>query len=160
MLKKFEDLTTAADLLTYIKAHGRPTDIKSICRMQDIIGHTAVNHLIDITQENTSHMMPLLLDIWNWEDATNFYNKHINVEYRDTRKALKDITADCISWKERAEDLEKVSQSHMADWCKAEAEKKDLQAEAEEQKKRADAAEAEVMKLKAMLFDYMMKAGA
>lgn len=159
-MKKFEEITTAAELLTYVKYHGRPTDIDSICRMQDIIGHTAVEDLVKITRENTAHMMPLLFDVWHWEEATRFYNKHVNKETREARKAFKETAADCITWKEAAEtyknEVEKqreAAEHNLKIWEEADA-------EADKQRRRADAAEAEVMKLKAMLFDYMMKAEA
>lgn len=90
--------------------------------------------------------------IWNWEDVTRFWNLHTNPERKELAE-LKDINARLGKENEklaarRDELLEEVKQG--ADYTSKLIEQK-MMAEA-----RAEAAEAEIVKLKAKLYDLMI----
>lgn len=174
MKTKLEQITTAAELITFITAFGTPTDLESICRMQDIIGHTGQDELIRLAQDNGTETdgthtwstgrrgtqketLSLLYTIWNWEDATRFYNNHVNPEYRKAKEEAKKARQEAEEAKAEAEKARKNSEEWKEAATKIKANWRDSATDAEAQKARADAAEAENLKLKAMLFDYMTK---
>ena len=163
MITKLEQVKTAAELISLISWQGIPTDTESICKMQDIIGHSTEGELIALAQDDglerrdgstrstgrrgtQKEMMLLLFTIWDWERATRFYNQHVNPEYR----MMKDAEAQAAIWKERAEKQEAAAVYNMEHWGEADE-------RADKAEKELKEAQAEIMRLKAMLFDNMVK---
>lgn len=164
MITKLEQVKTAAELITLISWQGIPTDTESICTMQDIIGHTAQDELIALAQDDglerrddgstwstgrrgtQKEMMSLLFTIWHWEDATRFYNNHVNPIAQENKAKA----AQADTYKARAKKAEEAAQHNMQIWEEADA-------RADKAEKELREAQAEIMRLKAMLFDYMTK---
>lgn len=164
MKTKLEQIETIQELLTYITAFGIPTDTESICKMQDIVGNSPVKTLVELAQDDGTkvaddgsrwstgrhgsqkEMMALLFTIWHWEDATSFYNRHVNKEYRE----IKAKAQDAESAEKRAGECKRAFDEYRYKW--EEAEQKAYVAECNLKK-----AQDEILKLKAMLFDYMTK---
>ena len=175
MKTKINEINTAAELITYTTAFGIPTDTESICRMQDIIGHTAVDDLVKLaTDDGTetdgngsrwttgrrgtkTQTMNILFHIWHWEDATRFYNRYVNQEVINTKEQLQEVTQDAITWKETAETYKEAYEKYEGIAGTNYRNYIEAKQEATEQKQRADELEKEMLKLKAMLFDYMTK---
>ena len=172
MITKLDQVKTADELISLISWQGIPTDIDSICRMQDIIGHSTQEELIRLAQDNGTETdgthtwstgrrgtqretLSLLYAIWNWEDATRFYNNHVNPEYRKAKEEAKKARQEAEEAKAEAEKAKKTAEEWEKAATKIKSNWRTDAAEAEAQKARADAAEAEILKLKAMLFDYM-----
>ncbi len=174
-MSKYDKIETAADLVQEVRAHGLSLAQDDICRAQDIIGRTPVGELArlanDIGRNNAngepdpkgswSSSRPatqatfysILSHVWNWEDLTRFWNEHTNPQTEELRE-LRATNSRLGKENEklaarRAELLEdaKVGAEHIS------ALRDDLTAA----QARAEAAEAEVVKLKARLFDLLCK---
>ena len=158
MITKLEQVTSARELITYTKSFGVPTSAENICTMQDIIGNSTVDELTELANKEGSALMFLLFHIWNWERATDFYNKYVNQQYKaekeeieKLRKENKEQKADISILKDRSEKDRKAIDALQKSW-------EDTDAELFETKNKLEEAEKEIVKLKAMLFDYMVKA--
>ena len=111
-MRKFDSIQTAAELVAEVQAHGMSTAQEDICRAQDIFGRTAVEELVRLANDigrNNDQGQPdpqgswssgrrstqgtfytIAFSIWNWEDATRFWNLHTNPE-RQTWKEVERI---------------------------------------------------------------------
>ena len=163
MKTKLEQIENAQELLTYIAAFGIPTDTDSICRMQDIIGHSSIDDLVALARDNGTEvrngqtwstgrkgtqrdMMSLLFHIWHWEEATRFYNTYVNTEY----KQLKDSVSKIEIYRKRAEKATEAAELNSKYWEEADQKATELE-------DKLIVAENEIQRLKALLFDYMTK---
>ena len=89
MASIYNNIGTAKELIADVKAHGFNTDIENICRAQDIFGHSSVEELAALANENQNTFYMILFKIWNWREATTFYNEHSNPD--DVRTLKKRI---------------------------------------------------------------------
>ena len=102
MASRYDKIQTARDLVMEVKFHGFSCKPEDICRAQDIFGHSTIEELDtlanDIGRNNengepdpkgtwSSTRTPtrdtfysILFQIWNWEEATRFWNEHSNPE--------------------------------------------------------------------------------
>lgn len=163
MITKLEQVKTARELITLISWQGIPTDVESICTMQDIIGHTTQDELIRLAQDDgldrredgtwstgrrgtQKDTMALLFTIWHWEDATRFYNNHVNPVARENKEKAAQVEI----YKDKLEKATEAAQHNMEIWEEADE-------RAEKAERQLKDAQAEIMRLKSMLFDYMVK---
>lgn len=172
-MSKYDSIETAAELVAEVQAHGLSTAQEDICRAQDIFGHTSVEELARLANNigrNNDQGEPdphgswssgrkatqgtfyaIAFSIWNWEDATRFWNLHTNPE-RQTWQTAKltigelqhKVTATEIE-RDAAKDLLRASEKKASDLI-------DALTDAE---RRACTAEAQVLALKAKLYDYI-----
>lgn len=123
MASIYDSIKTARELVYHVKNHGLSTNTEDICRAQDIFGHSTIEELDDLANdigrydENgnpdpkgtwSSTRIPtrdtfyhILFIIWNYEDATRFWNQHTNPEHdelvvlreekQELKKAVKDL---------------------------------------------------------------------
>ena len=174
-MSKYDGIKSAADLVIEVQLHGLSTAQDDICRVQDIIGHASIEELDrlanDIGRNNAegnpdpkgtwsssrpatqSTFYSILSHVWNWEDLTRFWNEHTNPQTDELRE-LRAINSRLGKENEalascRAELLEDAKRG--AECISA------LNNDLMEARARADAAEAEVVKLKARLFDLLCK---
>lgn len=174
MSSKYDSITTAANLVNEVMAHGLSTVQDDLNRAADIFGRSSIEELVNLANDigrNNENGEPdpkgswssgrkatqstfymIASAIWNWEDVTRFWNLHTNPERKELAE-LKDLNARLGKENEklaarRDELLEEVKQG--ADYTSKLIEQK-MMAEA-----RAEAAEAEIVKLKAKLYDMMM----
>ena len=115
MASQYDSIQTAKDLLLEVKMHGLSLDLNDISRAQDIFGHTEMKELIRLANDNgrlngfdgepdprgsyssgreglSRYFYQVIFHIWNWEDATRFYNQHSNfpvIDALEDRKELK-----------------------------------------------------------------------
>jgi hypothetical protein len=151
MKTKIAEIENINELMDYTIAFGVPTDTDSIVKMQDIIGHSTIEQLDTIANSNNgSRFYFLLFHVWSWEQATEFYNQHSNKQYITMIDELKDLWADVKILNDRLNTDRKALEETKRMFDKTDE-------EAFRQKERADKLEAEVLKLKAMLFNYMTK---
>jgi len=172
MTSKYDSIETAADLVREVQIHGLSIDPNDICRAQDIFGYTSVEELArlanDIGRNNdqgepdpkgswSSNRRPtrdtfymIAFSIWNWEVATHFWNEYTNPEhemFKELKKKLKEqeeaVQALSAKLDKEQESLFMVEEyNRLVDRC-------------DEAERRADAAEAEILVLKARLYDFM-----
>lgn len=175
MSSKYDTIKTAADLVQEVQNHGLSTNQDDICRAQDIFGNSSIEELAllanDIGRNNdqgepdpkgtwSSNRRPtqgtfymIAFSIWNWEDATRFWNLHTNPEHDALQEAKKSLKAQESKVKELAAKLDKEQEARAI----AEEGYNRLVGRCNEAERRAEAAEAEIMALKAKLYDYMTK---
>lgn len=175
MSSKYGTIKTAADLVREVQNNGLSTAQEDICRAQDIFGNSSIEELArlanDIGRNNdqgepdpkgswSSSRKPtqgtfymIAFSIWNWEDATRFWNIHTNPEHEALQEAKKslgrmeDKTKELTAKLERAEEGRSTAEdgyNRIVERCSA-------------AEHRAAAAEQEIMALKAKLYDYITK---
>lgn len=175
MGSKYDSIKTAAELVSEVQLHGLSTAQEDICRAQDIFGHTPLEELArlanDIGRNNDqgepdpkgscssgrratqNTFYSILSIIWHWEEVTRFWNQHTNPQTEELKKremaynAVADgnrkIRAENDELKERLQELS--------------VERTDLIAHADYAQHRLDKAEAEVLRLKAKLYDLLVE---
>lgn len=174
MSSRYEGMT-AAELVSDAMIHGFSINQDDICAAQDVFGHTAIEELDRLANDNgrnnydgqpdpkgsmSSNRRPtinqfysILFHIWHWEDATRFWNQHSNPEHEKYQEML------------TAYDVMKKHLAHVEDEQKKEHEARLAEtAEKLEAKKSVSRLEAElhdrdmqIMELKAKLYDLMTK---
>ena len=170
MKTKLNEIKTAAELITFVSAFGIPTDQESICTMQDIIGHTGQDELVRLaTDDGTERRdgetwstgrrgtkattMNLLFHIWHWEDATQFYNNYVN----PIQKKMKEEIETGRKEKAKNEHLKAELEDVRNRLNQTTETGKKILSEKIVAEKELEKAQAEILRLKAMLFDYMTK---
>ena len=172
-MSKYDSIKTAAELVAEVRANGLSTVQEDICRAQDIFGHTPIEELDrlanDIGRDNDkgdpdphgtwSSSRPatqatfyrIVFSIWNWEDAVRFWNQHTNPEHMAFDE-VKTENARLRAAKGELEDKVETLQ-HEQDMQTREMEK--LRQDSRSMIASLEDAEAEVVNLKAELYDYM-----
>ena len=101
--------------------------------------------------------MAILYHIWHWEDATRFYNNYVNPITKHLKEQVKEAEDRAVEadqkYKSKVEELNNLHQRYNNKVVEYNTTEKLLK-EADE---KVRAQEAEILKLKAMLFDMMMK---
>lgn len=162
----YDKIKTAKELLTEVQAHGLSTKIEDICRAQDIFGRTSIEELDALANDNgmdgsmstgrrgtQAVFYQVLFSIWNWEDATRFYNQHSNNEYKELiacRDNANKTRGELASEKEMAELEHRATLDERARNVKLTESLNKLEAELHER-------EMKIMELKAKLYDLMVK---
>ncbi len=174
MGRLYENMT-AAEIVSHVMAHGLSTAQEDICDVQDSFGHTAVEELErlanDIGRVNEDGepdpngaysngrrgtrgaFYMILFTIWNWEDATRFWNLVTNPD----RDRLEKLTEDnkVLTRQLKAErDALAGARSSQEFWEKEAFKAQDIAAESRDKLRKA---EREIFKLKAKLYDLIVK---
>lgn len=171
----YDNIKTAADLVHEVMAHGMSTKIEDICRVQDIFGHSTIEELDGLAndtgmndengspdpkgtwssgrRETRSTFYSILFQIWNYEEATRFWNQHTNPDYEE----LKVLREECNGLRKRNAELEERRAELLEDSKRgAEYITEQVNRIAELEKTVSDA-EAEIVRLKAKLYDLTTK---
>lgn len=174
-MSKYDKIKTAADLVREVQNHGLSTAQDDICRAQDIFGNSSVGALVslanDIGRNNengepdpngswSSDRKPtqgtfysIAFNIWNWEDACRFWNSHTNPQTKQL-EAARDINN---RLSQKNESLVKRCEELLASEKEANNITAELNNQLRAEKSRADDAEAEIIRLKARLYDILCK---
>ena len=180
----YENIRFAKDLVTAVRLQGLSTKEEDIVRAQDIFGKATIEELDELANDNgrvnsngkpdkngtwssgrtgvQSTFYHILFHIWNWEDATRFYNQHTNPEYaelyelRKQNKKLTDKQAELARLYTRWEELENKKSELEEEEKKLREKIYNLSGEKLKESERADFAEAEIVRLKAKLYDLMV----
>ena len=175
MASIYDNVKTPKELLELVKVHELSTEIEDICRAQDIFWRAPIEDLIALANDNgrkndagepdpkgswssgrdglQKTFYSVLFHIWNWEDATRFWNQHTNPEYASLKKTagrVKELDAELSVTKSECTSTKIEAEIFRTDLEKAEAENTNLAA-------RVKAQEEEIMKLKAKLYDLMVE---
>lgn len=173
MASKYDSIKTAEDLVREVMIHGLSTAQEDICRAQDIFGHSTVEELAKLATDNGrndangnpdpkgswssgrrgtySTFYMIAFNIWNWEDATRFWNQHSNPEHEKLGEMKFVLKAD----ETKIERLEAEQQKMNSLYNEAVQNIADTKRSYEEAKKQLADAEEEIIRLKAKLFDMM-----
>ena len=175
MSGKYDSIKTAAELVAEVRLNGLSMAQEDICRAQDIFGHTSIDELArlanDIGRNNadgepdpkgtwnsdrkatqgTFYM--IVSHIWNWEEVTRFWNQHTNPQTEELKKqqdAYDFIVKDNEKLKSENDSLREAQFNRLA-------EREDLRTRTGDAQRRAEEAEAEVIRLKAKLYDLLIE---
>lgn len=174
-MSKYDDIQTAADLVRNVRFHGLSTAVEDLSRASDIIGHTDIQELArlanDIGRNNrdgvpdpkgmtSSGRLPtrdtfyfIISHIWHWEEVTRFWNQFTNPEHEELVNLRETYKQVC----ERNDKLTQRREKLLKDSELAVKAISDLNEELRDARSRAEAAEAEVIRLKARLYDMMQE---
>lgn len=174
-MSKYDSIKTAAELVCEVKNHGLSTVQEDLNRAADIIGDTEIGDLVRLANDigrNNENGEPdpkgtwssdriatqntfysIISHIWHWEEVTRFWNQHTNPEHEELSE-LRGINTRLGEENEalvarRAELLEDAKRG--AEYISS------LNSELAKTRARAEAAEAEVVQLKARLYDLLCK---
>jgi len=169
----YDKVKTPKELIDSVKAHGFSTKQEDICRAQDIFGRAPIDDLVALANDNgrrndngepdpegsiscgregtRKYFYQILFHIWNWEDATRFYNQYSNPDF----KRVKELERDKGGLEKRVNQLTERRDFLVAQENKWAEAYNAQTVKLNEETTRANIAEAEVIKLKAMLFDLM-----
>lgn len=175
MSSKYDGIKTAAELIAEVQLNGLSTEVLDICRAQDIFGNAPMEELIrlanDIGRNNEngepdpkgtwssgrkatqSTFYMIVSHIWNWEEVTRFWNRHTNPQTEELEKLRQEHQKLKMMYDgslNRIENLEKA----LAENAGLVA---DLRTSAGNAQRAAEEAEAEVVRLKAKLYDLLVE---
>lgn len=153
----YDKIETAKDLIFEVKAHGLSTKIEDICRAQDIFGNSPVEELETLANDKnrSREFYQIIFTIWNWEDATRFYNQTSNPAYIEGREAVKEIDKLKAELNRKNERIAELN-GEIADFNEALQQMHD---EKVDYQKEIDEKDALIIKLKARLYDLMVTSG-
>lgn len=173
MASIYDNIKTAKDLISEVMVSGLSTNQEDICRAQDIIGNSTIEELVELANDigrDDEHGNPdpkgswcrgrratqgtfymVLFHIWNWEQATNFWNLHTNPD-REKMGAYYEAKAKAECELEHLKD--EVKKEHNIR-LKETVDKKTALDEVERLKAELHDREMKIMELKAKLYDLM-----
>lgn len=181
MASKYERLRTAEELIQEVRVHGLSTAQEDIVRAQDIFGRSSLDELVKLANDigrvnekgesdpngswcsgkpGTQNLFySILFQIWNWEDATRFWNEHTNIATKEARVT----EATNRELKKQVAGLQAQLQAEREEVLKQKAAVVEYQQSEEKAQKRVDNLEvelqfskAEIVELKAKLYDLMV----
>lgn len=169
----YDNIKTAKDLIFEVKAHGLSIKTEDICRAQDIFGNSTVGELEALAtdtgrrdEDGTPNQFgswttgkdgtqrffyQIIFEIWGWERATEYYNQHSNPLYIEGRKAVKERDA----LKEELICKENSIAKLNGDIAEYKGAIEQMRDEKVDYQKEIDEKDAEIVKLKARLYDLM-----
>ena len=166
MASIYDNINTATDLVKEVMCHGLSTKTEDICRAQDIFGNSSVEELVRLANDigrngswssgrkgTQNTFYSIAFSIWHWEDATRFWNQYTNPDKETLAKTFEDN----ISLKRQVELLSEQEDRLSRDAIESESKWKSTYEQFREQEARAIKAEAEIVQLKAKLYDLMVK---
>jgi len=179
MASIYDSIKTAKELLEKVAMQGFSTQVEDICKAQDIFGHATIEELVALANDNGRNndkgepdargswssgrkgfqqtFYSVLFQIWNWEDATRFYNQYSNFPVIDEKAELQEAKKQVKQLKQEISDLDKLER---ATESMLETEKKkatELEADKKQLEASLESAQEEILKLKAKLYDLMTK---
>lgn len=170
MKTKLEQITTASELITYTLAFGVPTDPESICRMQDIIGHSTEEELEALADKYQEHDRTgkqfyfVLYHIWNWEDATRYFLQHSSLTVKGLEDSVEELSNDKVNltkendklrtWHDNDTERIKDLNAQLAEAVKTVS---DQDREADNLRQSIILKDQEIIELKAKLYDLMTR---
>lgn len=178
MASQYDKIKTPKELLVQVSMHGFSTKTEDVCRAQDIFGRAPIEELVALANDNgrlnelgepdpegtwssgrkgyQQVFYQVLFHIWNWEDATRFYNQHTNPEFKKLRESVTELTADLAEARTDAEEAQQDCEVWMSKHRASEAAHAETVRELEFYQGGYEAAHLEITKLKAKLYDMMM----
>lgn len=174
MPSMYDGIQTAAELITEVQIQGLSLAMEDICRIQDIFGHTPVKELVRLANDigrNNSNGEPdpkgtwssnrkatqgtfymIVSHIWNWEEVTRFWNNHTNPEHEELI-GLRTVNQEILAENRALSGMKHELQEEKRQTAEAiEA----LHSRIGDAERRAEEAEAEVVRLKAKLYDLLI----
>lgn len=162
MLKK--EYGSLEEVLKEVKATGGlDLSIEFICHVQDLIGHSAYDALIDLSREYKETFYRVFCEAEGTTEALKFFFDHSNA-VNNIREKLSEAQADAEKWESLYNDLHEIHDKSQIDLSNRIAE---LKGELFEAQTATDALTlenerltAEITRLKVKLYDMMEEKNA
>lgn len=175
MSGKYSGIQTAAELIAEVQIHGLSLAQEDICRVQDIFGNTSIDELARLANDigrNNANGEPdpkgswssgrkatqgtfymIVSHIWNWEEVTRFWNLYTNPQTEELKRKQDALNAivKANEMLKRENDILREAQFNLLD------EREDFRTRASDAQRRAEEAEAEVLRLKAKMYDLLIE---
>lgn len=97
----YDEIKTAEEIINKIKGDGLSMQDEDICRVADILGHSTMEQLKKVANDDTETFYWTLFHVWNWRDAVDFWNRYTNrntaelgtlqSEYTQAKSAIKSL---------------------------------------------------------------------
>jgi hypothetical protein len=167
MTSQYDKIETAVDLVREVKMHGLSITQVDICRAQDIIGHSTVEEIAFLADGGEKDcygnandyiqrtLFQIIFACWDRDRAVALYNEHVTRYPQRLKEVQEQFHAETQEHAETKNKLEHEKLQHR----KASAEADSLQRDLNEMIDAHKAAEFEIQRLKAKLYD-LMTAGA
>lgn len=174
-MSKYDGIKTAAELVREVKNHGLSTVQEDLNRAADIIGNSEIGELVRLANDigrNNENGEPdpkgtrssnriatqntfysIISHVWHWEEVTRFWNQHTNPEHEE----LSELRGISIRLGEENKALVARRAELLEDAKRGAEYISSLNSELAEARARAEAAEAEVVQLKARLYDLLYR---
>ena len=167
-MSKYDKINTAKELIREVISNGLSIEQDDRNRAADIFGNSSVGGLAELANSKDEISGKWVMDtfyfiafnVWHWEQAVSFFNQHSNpakAEQERVANELKDLEA-------RHERLREANETLKEELNLCEGAFSDLEAArhriVEIENQHIDELaekDTEIMRLKAMLFDQMMK---
>lgn len=154
-MSKYDKIETAAELVAEVQLHGLSTNQEDICRAQDIFGNSPLEELARLANEKATQrtFYMILSNIWNWEDVTRFWNQYTNPQTKELEELRKEHIKLNMMYEgslNRNSELKRLLEEEAGLAM-------DLQTRVGDAQRVAEDAEAEVMRLKAKLYDLIVE---
>ena len=171
----YDNIKTAAELVSYVSVHGLSLKDEDICRVQDIFGNSTIGELADLANDigrcnekgepdpngswssgrkgTRNTFYSILFNIWNYEDAVRFWNMHTNPEHEQLKLLKKERDEKDKKIAELQNQLEIERYNHKSEetaWSEDRKEIKELEESLHDR-------DMTIMQLKAELYDLMKK---
>lgn len=182
MTSKYDKIQTARDLVMEVRFHGMSLKQEDIVRAQDIFGNSTIEELDDLANDIgrnnedgepdpkgtwSSTRVPtrdtfysILFHIWNWEEATRFWNQHSNPDREQLVVAQIESKTLRAEVKEKEKRIERYQQDlDLAQEAEAAAKEraKEYAYSLDDMKAALAAKDDEIVRLKAKLYDLLTK---
>lgn len=176
----YDNIKTAKDLIREVMVSGLSTKQEDICRVQDIFGHSTIEELVELANDNGrndengnpnpkgswcggrkgtySTFYMVLFNIWNWEDATRFWNQHTNPDMETKISLYKQnvrLDEELAEYKRKCDNLKKDISELQTQRCEHMNKMYDMTRELTEKTEKLKESETQIIVLKARLFDMM-----
>lgn len=154
MASIYDKYNTPKEIVEEVEYHGLSTKQEDICRVQDIFGRAPISTLVELSNGMRSEKFYMILfHIWNWKEATDFYNQYSNPKFAEL-KCNSELYEQCNkSLKEKVSENERLE--------RAVNEKQSARIKAEEKVGLAELKIAEleqqIIELKAKLYDVLIE---
>lgn len=154
-MSKYDNIKTATALVSEVKANGLSMETEDICRAQDILGCAQVEELAFLANNETYQgaFYMTITRIWNWSQVVQFWNAHTNPQTEELKRMQSafDFTAsECDRLNNELGRLRGERSNLVKELEDSRIRIGDVQRAAEE-------AEAEVVRLKAKLYDVLVE---
>lgn len=160
-MSKYDNIKTATALVSEVKANGLSMETEDICRAQDILGGAPVEELVGLanltgpsgTRDTQSVFYMIVSRVWNWSQMVEFWNRHTNPQTEELQ-GLRSVNKELVK---ENKALTALRDELLADQ-KVGAEAIDkLNTRIGDAQRAAEEAEAEVVRLKAKLYDVLVE---
>ena len=165
MSSKYDNIKTAAELVSEVQLHGLSLAQEDICRAPDIFGPNPIGRDNEKGEPDPkgsrssgrratqSTFYSILTNIWHWEEVTRFWNTYTNPQTEELKRN-RDAYDFVVEGNKKLKSENDELKEQVDELLERES---GLVLQRDEALDRAEYAEAEVVRLKAKLYDLLVE---